>query len=172
MYFFPCQTLLFSGKLCNVSQELYCELDPLSDHCVLWKVTCPQNNANLSLFLALWFSATTCPNQSSNFTFRFSPSLSQALPLYLSFISTLAQAYFCHILKKEEQSTQTSSAFKLFQNRTVRVQVKNSSLLLQQRGLMNKTVKTGGSLHPQMEAKRCYSIPVCPQQTLRVQYEE
>lgn len=61
------------------SQELHCELNPLSDHYVLWKVTCPQNYVNLSLFLSLSFSTTTCPNQASNFIFRFSPSLLQAL---------------------------------------------------------------------------------------------
>lgn len=59
-----------------------------------------QNYANLSLFFVFCFSTTTCPNEASNFTFRFSPSLFQAL----SFISMLAQDNFCHIFQKEEQA--------------------------------------------------------------------
>lgn len=92
----------------------------------------------------------------SGFLHPFSSSF-----LYLSFLSMLARDYFCHIFKKEEQKPQTSSAFKLVQNRTAMVQARNSRLLFQQRSLMNKTVKTRVSLYAEMESKRRYSIPVC-----------
>lgn len=72
------------------SQSLHCELDPLSDHYVLWNVTCLQNYADLFIFLVLCFSATTGPNQASNFTCRFSLSFS---------ISFLYLSPFPHLLK-------------------------------------------------------------------------
>lgn len=129
-----------------------------------------QNYANLSLFFALCFSTTTCPNEASNFTFRFSPSLFQALSYTcLSFpcsLKTISVTY------SQRRNKQASSAFKLVQNRTAIVQARNSRLLFQQRSLMNKTVKTGVSLYAEMEEKRRSSIPACPQHTLGIQYKE
>lgn len=81
-----------------------------------------QNYANLSLLFALCFSTKTCPNEASNFTFRFSPSLFQALSYTcLSFpcsLKTISVTY------SKRRNKQTSSAFKLVQNRTAMVQAR------------------------------------------------
>lgn len=78
------------------------------------KVTWPHSYAYLSLLLALYFSTITCPNQASNFSFRFSLSLFQSLSHTCSFISILALDDFCHTLKKEEHKMHASSGFQTF----------------------------------------------------------
>lgn len=128
VFFFWFQTLLFFWKVMQRSQELHCELDPLPDHYVLWKVTWPQNECKFVPLPCSLLLNHNLPKWSFQLHFQvFSIPFSISF-LYLSFISTFTEDYFCHIIKKEEQNLQTSSAFKAFHNRTARVQVRNSSL--------------------------------------------
>lgn len=104
---------------------------------------------------------------------KLQTSLSDFLhPFFKLFLSFPCSLKTISVTYSKRRNKQTSSAFKLVQNRAAMVQARNSSLLFQQRSLMNKTVKTGVSLYAEMEEKRRSSIPACPQHTLGIQYKE
>lgn len=137
---------VFSGKGSGMPPKL-CMFVPLP-HSVLLNHNLPKSSFQLHFEI---FSTT------------FSSSF-----LYLSFISILAQDYFCHILEKEQKNACFFWLSK-FPKHCSQSSDEEEQIIAAAAKSNEHDCKNKQEVYC---AKKCFSIPICPSHTLRIHYKE